>query len=156
MFTVQQVAARKVVGFHLIGPWEEKVPQGFEQLMSWATSHHLHGELFAVYYDDPDVVPAEQLRCDTVMAVPDDFILPDEGESCVRLMTIPGDLYAIGFATIENNAFFEAWETLFSQIEADGGYQLTGKPCYERYLNDGSLSGVWQLEMLIPVKRVQE
>lgn len=156
MFTVQQVAARKVVGFHWIGPWEENVPQGFEQLMSWALSHHLYGELLAVYYDDPDAVPAEQLSCDTVMAVEDDFILPDDSESGVRLMTIPGDLYAIGLATIENNAFFEAWERLFSQIEADGSYQLTGKPCYERYLNDGSLSGVWQLEMLIPVKRVQE
>ena len=156
MFTVQQIAARKVVGFHWLGPWEETVPQGFEKLMNWATPRQLYGELLAVYYGDPDVVPAEQLRCDTVMAVPDDFVLPDNTEEGVRLITIAEDLYAVGQATIENNAFFEAWETLFDQVEADGNYQLTGKPCYERYLNDGSLSGEWQLEMLIPVKPMQE
>jgi len=156
MFTVQQVAARKVVGFHLTGPWEETVPQGFEQLMNWATSHQLYGELFAVYYGDPAVVPADQLRCDTVMAVSDDFVLPVDAGNDIRLMTLAEDLYAIGLATVENNAFFEAWETLFDQIDADGGYQLTGKPCYERYLSDGSQSGVWELEMLIPVQPVQE
>lgn len=156
MFTVQQVTARKVVGFHWTGPWEETVPLGFEKLAHWAASHHLYGELLAVYYDDPDVVPAEQLRCDTVMAVPDDFVLPDAAPKDISVMTIAEDLYAIGQATVQNNAFFEAWESLFDQIEAEGSYQLTGKPCYERYLNDGSLSGEWQLEMLIPVKRAQE
>lgn len=156
MFTVQQIAARKVVGFHCTGPWEKTVPQGFEQLMTWTTVHHLNGELFAVYYDDPDVVPAEQLRCDTVMAVSDDFVLPDGSEQGLRLMTIASDLYATGRATIENNTFFDAWEALFDQVEADGRYQLTGKPCYERYLNDGSLSEVWELEMFIPVKLIKE
>lgn len=156
MFTVRQIAARKVVGFHWLGPWEERVPQGFEKLMNWATPHQLYGELLAVYYGDPDVVPAEQLRCDTVMAVPDDFVLPDNVEDSVRLITLAEGLYAVELVTIENNAFFEAWEALFDQVEAAGNYQLTGNPCYERYLNDGSLSGKWQLEMLIPVKPLQE
>ncbi|MCS3430503.1 GyrI-like domain-containing protein [Klebsiella sp. BIGb0407] len=156
MFSVQQVAARKVVGFHWLGPWEETVPLGFEKLVHWAANHHLDGELLAVYYDDPDVVPAEQLRCDTVMSVPDDFVLPEDAQKNVRVMTIAEDLYAIGLASVQNNAFFEAWEKLFDQVEADGRYQLTGKPCYERYLNDGILSGEWQLEMLIPVKPMQE
>lgn len=155
MFSVQQVASRKAVGFHWVGPWEEKVPQGFEQLMNWANSHHIQGELLAVYYDDPDVVPAEQLRCDTLIAVPDDFVLPQDIGGDIKLTTIAADLYAIGQARVENDAFFEAWEALFDQVEAHGGYQLTGKPCYERYLNDGSESGVWQLEMLIPVQRVE-
>lgn len=155
-FKVERVGARNVAGFHWVGPWDETVPNGFEQLSQWVKKHHLQGEWLAVYHDDPDVVPAEQLRCDTVIAVPDDFILPAGSDESVRLMTIAEDLYAIGQATIENDAFFEAWEDLFDQVEADGRYSLTGKPCYERYLNDGSLSGIWELEMLIPVTLVQE
>lgn len=156
MFTVQQVAARKVVGFHWVGPWDETVSLGFERLMAWASAHHISGELLAVYHDDPDVVPAEQLRCDTVMAVPSDFVLPREGDQGATLMTLAEDLYAIGQATVENDDFFGAWENLFDQIEADGRYQLTGRPCFERYLNDGSVSGVWTLELLVPIQYVQE
>lgn len=155
MFTVQHIAARKVAGFHWTGPWEETVAQGFEQLAVWTQDHHLNGEWLAVYYDDPDVVPAEQLRCDTVISVPDDFILP-VGSKNASVMTLAEGLYAIGLATIKDNAFSDAWEALFDQIEADGRYQLTGKPCYEHYLNDGSLSGVWELEMFIPIQLVQE
>lgn len=155
MFTVQQIAARKVAGFHLLGPWDETIPDGFEQLAAWTQMHHLHGEWLAVYHGDPDRLPVEQLGCDTVIAVADDFILP-AGSEGVRLMTIAEDLYAIGLVTIENDAFFAAWEHLFDQIAADGNYQLTGKPCYERYLNDGSESGIWELELFIPVTPVQE
>lgn len=156
MITVQQVAARKVVGFHWVGPWEQTVPLGFEQLSAWVKKHHLEGDWLAVYHDDPDGVPADQLRCDTVISVSDDFILPANGDESVRLMTLAGGLYAIGLATVENNAFFAAWENVYHQLEADGRYRLTGKPCYERYLNDGSESGVWEVEMLIPVILAQE
>lgn len=152
-FKVQQVPARKVAGFHLVGPWETTVPQGFGQLALWAKSHSLNGDWLAVYYDDPDVVPAEKLRVDTVMGVADDFVLPQNSEGVI-ITSIAADTYAIGRAVVENDAFQQAWESFFDQIEADGGYRLTGKPCYEIYLNDGSASGVWEIEMYIPVAKV--
>ncbi|MBS0847983.1 DNA gyrase inhibitor SbmC [Citrobacter sp. JGM124] len=155
MFTVKQVAARNLVGFHWIGPWEETVPRGFESLSRWTRDHQLQGEKLAVYYDDPDQVPADRLRCDTAIAVGDNFVLP-AGSEGARLITLPGGLYAVGLAEIENNAFFEAWEQLFDQVEADARYRLTGKPCYERYLHEGEQSGIWVLEMLIPVTQIQE
>ena len=155
MFTVKQIAARKVAGFHWVGPWDNTLPQGFEQLAAWSERHQLNGERLAIYYDDPDNVPAEHLRCDTVISVADDFVLPTDSTG-VRLITIPAGLYAVERASIENNAFFAAWEDLFDQVEAEGRYRLTGAPCYERYLNEGSQSGIWELEMLIPVTHLQE
>lgn len=152
-FKVQQVPARKVAGFHLVGPWETTVPQGFDQLAMWAKNHGLHGDWLAVYYDDPDVVPANKLRVDTVLGVSDDFIVPENSEGVI-VTAIEADTYAIGHAKVENDAFHEAWETFFDQVEADGGYRLTGKPCYEIYLNDGSTSGVWEIEMYVPVAKV--
>ena len=34
-YEVKQIAARKIAGFHMVGPWEQTVKQGFEQLMMW-------------------------------------------------------------------------------------------------------------------------
>ncbi|AJZ90142.1 DNA gyrase inhibitor [Klebsiella michiganensis] len=152
-FKVQHVPARKVAGFHLVGPWETTVPQGFGQLAMWAKTHGLNGDWLAVYYDDPDVVPAAKLRVDTVLGVPEEFKLPENSEGVI-VTAIEADTYAIGHAIVKNEAFQEAWETFFDQVEADGGYRLTGKPCYEIYLNDGSASGVWEIDMYIPVAKV--
>lgn len=151
-FNVQQVPARKVAGFHLVGPWETTVPQGFGQLEMWAKSHSLNGEWLAIYYDDPDVVPAEKLRVDTVISVGDDFDIPENSEGVI-VTALEAGTYAVSHAKVENEAFQTAWETFFNQIEADGGYQLTGKACYEIYLNDGSASGVWEIDMYIPVTK---
>jgi len=149
-FKVQQEKARRIAGFHLVGPWEQTVTQGFQQLLLWATAHELEGEWLAVYYDDPDITPAEELRCTTALSVSDDFVLPEGSEGMVMTEIAAGS-YAVGLARIENDAYFQAWERLFDELEADSSLTLTGKPCFERYLNDGTQTGVWDIEMYVPV-----
>ncbi len=34
-YNVKSVGKKKIAGFHLVGPWEQTVKQGFEQLMMW-------------------------------------------------------------------------------------------------------------------------
>lgn len=34
-YEIKQEDKRTVAGFHLVGPWEQTVKQGFEQLMMW-------------------------------------------------------------------------------------------------------------------------
>ncbi|HHP2959103.1 TPA: GyrI-like domain-containing protein, partial [Salmonella enterica subsp. enterica serovar Paratyphi A] len=34
-YEIRQEQKRKVAGFHMVGPWEHTVKQGFEQLMTW-------------------------------------------------------------------------------------------------------------------------
>ncbi|HBD5037096.1 TPA: GyrI-like domain-containing protein [Escherichia coli] len=69
-YEIKQEDKRTVAGFHLVGPWEQTVKKGFEQLMMWVDSKNIvPKEWVAVYYDNPDETPAEKLRCDTVVTV---------------------------------------------------------------------------------------
>lgn len=73
-YNVKSVGKKKIAGFHLVGPWEQTVKQGFEQLMMWVDNSQVPAqEWVAVYYDNPDEVPAEKLRCDTAVTVAEDY-----------------------------------------------------------------------------------
>ena len=34
-YEIKLVEKRMIAGFHMVGPWEQTVKQGFEQLMKW-------------------------------------------------------------------------------------------------------------------------
>lgn len=56
-YNVKSVGKKKIAGFHLVGPWEQTVKQGFEQLMMWVDNSQVPAqEWVAVYYDNPDEV----------------------------------------------------------------------------------------------------
>ena len=77
-YSIRQQQKRTIAGFHLVGPWEKTVKQGFEQLVMWVDGRHIQPqEWVAVYYDNPDDVPAEKLRCVTAVTVVDDFTIPE-------------------------------------------------------------------------------
>lgn len=67
------------LGYHLQGPWQETVPRGFNQLKSWVGQHGVEGEWLAIYYGNPELVPAEELRVETVITVPSDSV-PSYGD----------------------------------------------------------------------------
>lgn len=94
-YSIKQQQKRKIAGFHLVGPWEKTVKQGFEQLVMWVDGRHIEPlEWVAVYYDNPDEVPAEKLRCDTAVTVPEDFVIPDNSEGVMMTEIAAGD-YAV-------------------------------------------------------------
>lgn len=100
-YSITQQQKRKIAGFHLVGPWEHTVKQGFEQLVMWVDGRHIEPlEWVAVYYDNPDEVPAEKLRCDTAVTVPDDFVIPENSEG-VMMTEIAGGDYAVATARVE-------------------------------------------------------
>ena len=50
-YEIKQEEKRTVAGFHLVGPWEQTVKKGFEQLMMWVDSKNIvPKEWVAVYY----------------------------------------------------------------------------------------------------------
>ncbi|STW05997.1 DNA gyrase inhibitory protein [Klebsiella grimontii] len=42
-YNVKSVGKKKIAGFHLVGPWEQTVKQGFEQLMMWVDNSQVSG-----------------------------------------------------------------------------------------------------------------
>ena len=151
-YSIKQQQKRKIAGFHLVGPWEQTVKQGFEQLVMWVDGRHIEPlEWVAVYYDNPDEVPAEKLRCDTAVTVPDDFVIPENSEGVMMTEIAAGD-YAVATARVENYDFATPWYQFFNSLLQDNKYQMALKPCFERYLNDGNADGYWDIEMYIAVE----
>lgn len=40
-YSIKQQQKRKIAGFHLVGPWDKTVKQGFEQLVMWVDGRHI-------------------------------------------------------------------------------------------------------------------
>ncbi|EFE10347.1 DNA gyrase inhibitor SbmC [Citrobacter youngae] len=151
-YEIKQVDKRRVAGFHMVGPWEQTVKQGFEQLMKWVDGKHVVPlEWIAVYYDNPDVVPAEKLRCDTVVSVPADFAIPENSEGVILTEVAGGD-YAVAVARVENHDFATPWYQFFDRLTQDATHEIAAKPCFEVYMNNGMEDGYWDIEMYVPVQ----
>lgn len=151
-YEIKQVDKRRIAGFHMVGPWDQTVKQGFEQLMKWVDGKQIVPlEWIAVYYDNPDVVPAEKLRCDTVVSVPEDFAIPENSEGVILTEVAGGD-YAIAVARVGNHDFATPWYQFFDRLMQDTTYEIAAKPCFEVYMNNGMEDGYWDIEMYIPVQ----
>lgn len=52
--------------------------------MMWVENHQEPArEWVAVYYDNPEEVPAEKLRCATAVAVDEDYVIPANSEGVI-------------------------------------------------------------------------
>ncbi|MDU4001371.1 DNA gyrase inhibitor SbmC [Pluralibacter gergoviae] len=148
-YQIRQESTRSIAGFHLVGPWQETVPGGVERLGKWVKEKGIAaGPWVAVYEGNPDEVPAEQLRCDTAIAVPDDFVIP-QGSDGVTLRELVGGPYAVATVRIENGDFTTPWYQFFDSLLRDSACQMSMHPCFEVYLNNGDVDGYWDLEMYI-------
>lgn len=121
-YEIKQEKKRTIAGFHLVGPWEKTVKQGFDQLMMWVENHNIEPlEWVAVYYDNPDEVPAEKLRCDTVVTVPENFCLPENSEG-VNVTEIAGGQYAVTVARVQGHDFGTPWYQFINSLLEDSQY----------------------------------
>ncbi|MGU3523365.1 DNA gyrase inhibitor SbmC [Enterobacteriaceae bacterium C23F] len=152
-YSITQQQKRVVAGFHMVGPWEQTVKQGFEQLAMWVNGQKIPAkEWVAVYYDNPDEVPAEKLRCDTVVTVAEGFTPPENSEGVI-VTEVEGGLYAKAAARVLDHDFATPWYQFFNSVLQDKEHELAGKPCFELYLNDGNQEGYWDIEMYVAVKK---
>lgn len=151
---IQQRSTCQIAGYHLIGPWEKTAPEGFGKLVNWTAKHQLMGPWMAVYHGNPREVPPEQLEIETVIGVPADFELPDEADGVV-LSEIPGGTYAMTLVHVSDGDFGKPWLAFFDEWLPSSGYSVAEGPCFDHYLNDGSESGKWEIEMYMPVKKAE-
>ena len=152
-YSITQQQKRVVAGFHMVGPWEQTVKQGFEQLAMWVSGQKVPAkEWVAVYYDNPDEIPAEKLRCDIVVTVEPGYAIPPNSEGVI-LTEVAGGLYAKAPARVIDHDFSTPWYQFFNSVLQDKDHELEEKPCFELYLNDGNKDGHWDIEMYVPVKR---
>ena len=145
-----QRAEQRVAYLRVIGPYEQSLPPGFQHMMQWSETRGLEaGDWMALYWDDPNVTPPEQLKADVALSVPDDT----EVDGDVQLQTIPAGDYAMYACRVENNDFATPWLALFKQWLPQSAFQLWDGPCFEQYLNNGNQDGYWDLLLFIPLQK---
>lgn len=152
-YQIEHYPGSSVAGFHNVGPWERTVEEGFRQLAVWVKNQQIHsGQWMAIYYDNPEVIPQEKLRCDTVITVARNFDIPANSAAVIKTTIAAGE-YAVARARVDDDNFGRPWQQFFASLQDEKTWQPTGKPCFEHYLNDGSESGVWEFDMYVPVER---
>ena len=116
-YSITTLGKKTIAGFHLVGPWDHTVKQGFEQLMMWVENHQVPArEWVAVYYDNPEEVPAEKLRCATAVTVDEDYVIPANSEGVI-LAAIAGGDYACARARVVDYDFATPWMQFFDSLQ---------------------------------------
>jgi AraC family transcriptional regulator len=105
-----------------------------------------------IYWDDPDVVPADQLRSHACISVGDSITEPLEG---CELLTLEGGDYAIGVHRGPYAALHESYAWLFGQWLPSSGREPADAPCQEVYVNDAQTTPPSDLitHICVPLKK---
>ncbi len=135
-----------------IGPYSE-CAEAFTTLCNWTREQGLYGtyrQVIGISHDDPRTTPAEKLRYDACMEIPEDFIVTSEAQK----YTIHGGRYA---CCVHKGSYRNIPETFVAMLGSwfpDSGEELTNHPPLEVYLNCPSITPEAELltELRIPLK----
>lgn len=155
---LMQVDIRSMPGVRLgtvrhIGPYNQ-IPTAFATLGQRLGP--LAGELMqrgaammAMYHDDPETVPAAQLRSDAGVVIPDGIAVP---EGLVEQHLAAGQ-YACTLHIGPYEHIGDTWARLLGEWLPASGHRLGDGPSYERYLNNPSNAAPSELrtEIYVPL-----
>jgi len=142
--TIRTTPALRVAALRHHGPYLN-VGSTFERMMAVAAGQGLLGpdvRTFGIYYDDPSVTPASELRADACLVIASDRVPSGE----LELREIRGGRYAsvlhIGpYAELER-----PYKWLYGTWLAQSGEEPDDAPVVEAYLNDARAVPPMKLE----------
>src|SRR5262249_30891196 len=88
-------------------------------------------EMLGVYYDDPESTPADQLRADAALTIPNDVPLP-KGMTEIR---IPAGRYAFTTHIRPYTRLGDAWARFIGTWLPGSGHRVGNGPSFEIYRN---------------------
>ena len=88
--------------------------------------------MIALYHDDPEATPADQLRSDAGIGVTSDARLPRE----LAEQRLPAGRYAKTVHVGEYEKLADIWARFLGEWLPESGERLGSGPSYERYVND--------------------
>lgn len=131
---IENLEAMKVLALRHVGPYHT-IGQKFGELSQYLAMNGIpFNMMLALYHDDPDSVPAGELRSDACMRVPADFAIPATKDG-LTLMDIPGGRYVVGTHMGSYSGLGDAWARFSREIPSLG---VTLDHCspFEIYVND--------------------
>jgi len=132
---IKEMPELRVAAVHHTGPYNQ-IPQAFGRLNSIAGKAGLFGHpcaaMVAIYYDDPETTPQEQLRSDAAVIVPEEVKLPEGLED----KHIAGGRYARAVHVGPYETLGDAWARFLGEWLPASGNRIGTGEMYEIYRND--------------------
>ncbi|HYD70767.1 AraC family transcriptional regulator [Azospirillum sp.] len=149
--TVRDLEPIRVAAIAHRGPYME-IGTAFARLSAWAAGRGLLGpntRAFGVAYDDPDTVPAAELRSEACLAVGPEV----EGEGDVYIREIPGGRHAVLLHKGPYAELHRSYRRLYRDWFPASGFVPADRPAVEEYLNDCRTlpPEEWLTEIRIPL-----
>lgn len=151
---VQLFPAVTVVMLRHVGPYEE-LSAKFDQLWDWVSRHGVSvTRTIGIYYDNPDFVPARQLRSAACVEVRSGFQLTERDGLPLDLGTIAGGEYATVRYVGPYEDLARVWSEMTAEIEGRMRRTISDNPAYEVYVNDASETAPQDLvtELFMPLE----
>ena len=150
---IKNLPELRVAAVRHIGPYNQ-ISEAFERLGQVAGPAGLtqrpQTEMVALYYDDPESTPADQLRSDAGLTVPADAPLP----AGLTEQRVPAGKYASAVHVGPYEQLGDAWARMMGEwLPASGRRISEDAPSYEVYLNNPMTTPKDELrtEIRIPV-----
>lgn len=132
---VKEIPARRAVCVSHSGPYY-MIGAAFGRIAQWVKSTGTEArEGVGIYYDDPSVVPPDQLRSHAGQLVNIDFATDDPA---VEVVDLPGGLFAVATHMGPYDGLMNAWTELYTQWMPTSGYEFGLAAAHEIYVNDCS------------------
>ena len=132
---IKEMPELRVGSVHHVGPYNQ-IPEAFGRLNAIAQRAGLFrspgAAMIAIYYDDPETTPQEQLRSDAAIAVPNDATLPDGLDD----QRIAGGRYARTEHVGPYEKLGDTWARFLGEWLPASGNRIGSGSMYEIYRND--------------------
>lgn len=131
--TIEQVPVLRIATVHHVGPYN-RISEAFQRLGAIAGRTGLVRDgamMLALYYDDPETTPADQLRSDAGVTVPDDVQLSSE----VVEKRLPAGRYARSTHLGPYDTLGDTWSRMMGEWLPDSGERIRGGASFEVYRN---------------------
>ena len=124
-----ELPRQRMAAVRHVGPYWQ-IGKAFESLLPTAGALGLAGHPVAAFYDDPDVVPEEELRSVAGMLVPADADLGGLEE-----VWLPDGRFLKAEYVGHPSGLPQAWARLYREYIPDGGHRLRDEITFEIYVS---------------------
>jgi DNA gyrase inhibitor GyrI len=127
---VKELDSLTVMSLSFTGSYEQ-TPDQLDKLMAWMlrAGHPYSGRPMALFHDDPDKTPEEELRAEVCLPVEEAC----EGYEGVERKTIEGTTVVAATFTLAPERVKEGYQEVFDWMEENGFVYTEGEPVREVY-----------------------
>jgi AraC family transcriptional regulator len=150
---IEDRPAIRAAGVRHVGPYNQ-IGEAFSRLGAIAGAAglfaHPGAAMIALYHDDPESTPVDQLRSDAAITLPDGVPIPAD----LMEHRLPPRRYACTVHTGSYERLGDTWARLMGEWIPAHGLRIADGESYELYLNDPQTTPKEQLrtEICVPVE----